>query len=409
MDKAARTAPMADQRSENGSSGRPARDSELPGPAEARAAWRRQGHEGMARMGTLLPGVALAAGLGAVATILSGWIGIDLLGYEKSPISAILLTILLGLMVRNTIGLPEVYDPGLRLCVTRLLRLGVALLGVRLSLVQAGATGLIALPMVLVTIAAALLLVGGLNRLLGLPRRLGSLIAVGTSICGITAIVAIAPVIGADDDETSYAVATIAVFGMVALFAYPFLAHLVFGNAYYAGLFLGTAIHDTSQVAGAALTYQQQFNAPAALDTAVVTKLVRNLCMVGVIPLMGMLYRRRPQAGSEIGSQRMRFTEMVPIFILGFLAMTAIRTIGDVGPRPFGFLEPSTWEQAIGLFQQAAELALLLAMAGVGLGTSLRRLRLLGLRPLSVGLSAAVCVGFVSFLLIRLLVALSVV
>lgn len=370
---------------------------------------RRSLHVGLVWLATLLPGLALAAGLAVIATVLSDWIGVDLLGYDTSPISAILLTVLLGLVMRNTIGLPDVCEPGVRVCVKRILRIGVALLGIRLSLVQAGVTGLIALPVVLVCIAVALLLVSGLNRLLGLPRRLGTLIAVGTSICGITAIVATAPVIDAGEDETSYAVATIALFGMVALFVYPFLAHLIFGNSYQAGLFLGTAIHDTSQVAGAGLTYQQQFNAPEALETAVVTKLVRNLCMIGVIPLMGVLYHRRPDAASQTDSGPMRFTDMVPLFILGFLAMTALRTIGDLGDRPFGILDPAAWDWAVALFQQLAELALLLAMAGVGLGTSLRRLRVLGLRPLSVGLAAAVSVGLVSFLLIRLLVTLSII
>src|SRR5690606_30102445 len=163
------------------------------------------------------------------------------------------------------------------------------------------------------------------TRLLGLPRRLGTLIAVGTSICGITAIVATAPVIDADEDETSYAVATIALFGMVALFAYPFLAHALFGDASAAGMFLGTAIHDTPRAAGAGPAYEQQCGSRAALATAVVTKLARNLCMIGVIPLMGMLYQRRGGADSEAGNAPFAFGRLVPVFILGFLAMTVLR------------------------------------------------------------------------------------
>jgi uncharacterized integral membrane protein (TIGR00698 family) len=384
-------------------------------PASGTGARRRvlgeqsAGHELLASLGKVLPGLALAAGLGAAATVVADWVGVGWLGYEKTPVSPILLTVLLGLVIRNTVGLPGVYDPGLRVCVCQLLRLGVALLGIRLSLVSAGMTGLIALPVVVVCIATALLVISGLTRLLGLPRRLGTLIAVGTSICGITAIVATSPVIDADEDETSYAVATIALFGMITLFAYPFLAHLVFGDATQAGMFLGTAIHDTSQVAGAGLTYEQQFGSPRALDTAVVTKLVRNLCMIGVIPLMGVLYHRRGGDGSKDSGAPFTLRRLVPLFIVGFLAMTALRTIGDLGERPFGLLSRESWAWMVNGFQQVAELALLLAMAAVGLGTSLRRLRALGMRPLSVGLAAAVCVGLVSYALIRLLVALHVV
>lgn len=357
-----------------------------------------------ARRSSLLPGLALAAGLGMAATLLSRWLGVDLLGYAQSPLSPILLTVLLGLLVRNTVGLPDVFEPGLELAVRRLLRIGVALLGVRLSLAAAGTTGLIALPIVIVCIVSALLLVAGLARLLRLPPRLGALIAVGTSICGISAIVAISPVIAADDDETGYAVGTIALFGMVSLFVYPFLAHLLFEDPRHAGIFLGSSIHDTSQVAGAGLAYQMQFGAPQALDAAVVTKLVRNLCMVAVIPLMAVLHHRR--SGGDSASKAPRGG--VPLFVLGFLAMAALRSLGDVGPRPFGVLEPSQWARVIALAQSAAEILLLLAMAAVGLGTSLRRLSALGLRPLTAGLAAAIAVGGVSVLLIRLFVAASI-
>lgn len=376
---------------------------EVPPHGDAPHTWRHFSHQGMEQLGILLPGLVLAGALGALATVLAQWIGTGLLGYEKSPVSAVLLTVLLGLFVRNVVGLPEIYDPGIRISLKQILRIGVALLGIRLSLTQAGVQGLIALPVVLGTILAALLLMTALTRLLGLPRRLGSLIAVGTSICGITAIVATAPVIGADEDETSYAVGTIAIFGMFALFAYPFLAAAVFGNAQHAGMFLGTAIHDTSQVAGAALAYEHHFGAPDALNMAVVTKLVRNLCMIAVIPLMAVLYHRSANEGAAVAAERRRFRDMVPLFIVGFMAMTALRTAGDVGDRPFGILDPDVWATAIRTTQEVAEVALLLAMASVGLATSLRRLRSLGLRPLGAGLSAALCVGLVGFLLIRLI------
>jgi phosphoglycerate dehydrogenase-like enzyme/uncharacterized membrane protein YadS len=288
-----------------------------------------------------------------------------------------------------------------------------------------GATGLVALPVAVVCIGVALVVVGGLTRALGLPPKLGTLTAVGTSICGVTAIVAAAPVIEAADDETSYAVATIALFGTLALFTYPFLAHLLFADPRQAGLFLGTAIHDTSQVAGAGLTYQQQFRAPAALDAAVVTKLVRNLCMVGVIPLVRALHRRRaptrapdgaPNESGRAAAERAapkaiaaRVNDLVPLFILGFVAAAALRTVGDLGGRPFGVVDPAGWRSGLALAQRLAEVALLLAMAAVGLGTGLQKLRELGLRPLAVGFAAAACVGTVSAVLIRVLDALAVV
>lgn len=351
-----------------------------------------------------IPGLALAAVIAAAGAILASWIGVDMLGFDRTPVSPVLIAVLLGVIVRNGVGVPDLAAPGLRLAATTVLRVGVALLGIRLSLAAAGATGLVALPLVLVTIPVALLMVTRLTRLLGLPRRLGVLIAAGTAICGITAIVATAPAIGADEDETSYAVATIALFGMLALLVYPFLAHAIFDDPHAAGLFLGAAIHDTSQVAGAGLAYAQQFAAPVALESATVTKLIRNLFLAAVVPLLGIAYRRRGDAGgAPADGGGARRPPVVPLFVVGFVAMTALRTVGDLGARPFGLVEPGAWEVAVSALERGSELALLLAMAAVGLNTDLGRVRRLGLRPMAVGMAAAATVGVVSWAMIGVL------
>jgi uncharacterized integral membrane protein (TIGR00698 family) len=365
-------------------------------------AWRSRGYELFEMAGTLLPGLGLAGALAVLGTALAGWMGGALFGLERSPVSPILLAILTGLLIRNGLGLPAVYEAGLQLCLKRLLRLGVALLGVRLSLGAIGAIGLAALPIVVVCILSALLAVRIVGRALGVPPRLGTLIAVGTAICGNSAIVATSPLIGADEDETSYAVGCITVFGLLALVVYPFLSHALFaGDAGAAGLFLGTAIHDTAQVAGAGLLYVQQYGAQAALDTATVTKLLRNALMIAVIPAMGLLHRRSaPAHGAGRG---VRIGQAVPLFVLGFVALAALRTIGDLGERPFGVLAPEVWQGWIASLSSVSEWCLTVAMASVGLGTNLRRLRELGLRPLGVGLAAAALVGGVSFALVTAL------
>jgi uncharacterized integral membrane protein (TIGR00698 family) len=279
----------------------------------------------------------------------------------------------------------------------------VALLGVRLSLVAVGTIGLLALPIVVACIATALVLVSWVNRALGLPRRLGTLVAVGTAICGNSAIVATGPVIGADEEEISYAVGCITVFGLLALIGYPFLAFVLFGgDPQLSGFFLGTAIHDTAQVVGAGLLYLQQFDAAEALDTATVTKLVRNLFMVAVIPLMALLYHG--SSDERESGKRPKLSQMVPLFVLGFVAMALVRTLGDLGDAPFGGLvAQSTWQSGIAAITALSAWCLTVAMAAVGLGTHLKRLRTLGLKPLGVGLAAALTVGAVSATLIWLL------
>lgn len=375
---------------------------ETPAERAQRGSLQNQVHQVFGWVGALCPGLMLAAALAFVGVNGAQWIGTTVLGFAESPISSILVALGLGLLIRNAIGLPAVYESGLKFCLRHVLRLGIMLLGLRLSLAMVGKIGLVGLPIVLGCIATALLLVTWITRALGLSLRLGSLIAVGTSICGVSAIVATGPAIDAEDDEVSYAVACVTLFGMTALFIYPFLAHWLFaGQPRLAGLFLGTAIHDTAQVAGAGLMYQQQYGAPEALNAATVIKLVRNLCMAGVIPLMAVLYHRRTQ--SQLRSTRPKWHQAIPLFVLGFLALAAVRSLGDLGNRPFGVLTSSAWSRFLADANVVATWCLTIAMAGVGLGTGLAKLKGLGWKPFCVGLTAALLVGGASFGLIRLL------
>jgi uncharacterized integral membrane protein (TIGR00698 family) len=233
---------------------------------------------------------------------------------------------------------------------------------------------------------------------------LGTLIAVGTSICGVSAIVATAPIIDADEDETAYAVACITLFGLLALMVYPFVAHEIFPTPVQAGTFLGTAIHDTSQVAGAGLAYAQQYKADAAMKSAITIKLVRNLSMSVLIPLMAILYRRGERKGSTKASSAQKWSQVVPLFVVAFVVMACIRSLGDSGDgKAFGIIPRDQWKLLDGNAKFYASWLLATALGAVGLGTGLARLKGLGLKPFSVGFAAAVSVGVVSVALIKLL------
>jgi uncharacterized integral membrane protein (TIGR00698 family) len=347
-----------------------------------------------------LPGLLLALVLALLGKFLADGLA-PLLGMQKGAISGIMMAILLGILVSNLLRLPAALEPGIAFSLKRVLRIGIVLLGIRLSLVEAGAIGLKSLPVIIGTVTTALLLVTYLSRRLGLTERLGSLIAVGTSICGATAIVATAPIIKARQDEVSYSVACITLFGVAAMLAYPFAAHWLFAaDSFKAGLFLGTAVHETAQVAGSGLVYQQNFADPSALDVATVTKLVRNLGMLVVIPIMAVIFHRRT---AEEGAAPPPWYTMVPLFVLGFAAMSGLRTWGDMGDRPFGVLDPAQWKAIVGWVKVGAEYCLAIAMAAVGLGTSIAGLRTIGLKPLALGLFSAVVVGAASALLISVL------
>ena len=373
-------------------------------PAEGaeRSGARARGYAWLEHAARLAPGLALALAIAALASGAKPWLSARGLGPQNAPLSPILLAILAGLAIRNTVGLPPAYEAGVRFAVGRILRVGVALLGLHLSLGTLAGFGLVALPVVVACILAALLLAAWMTHAFGLPRRLGILVAVGTAICGNSAIAATAPVIGADEDETSYAVGTITLFGLLALFVHPFVAHALFGgDARLAGLFLGTAIHDTAQVAGAGLLYAQHYGAPVGLDTATLTKLVRNLFMLAVIPLAALLHGGAEARRSAAGRPPLR--QLLPLFVVGFAALALVRTLGDLAANdPIAILDAGAWSAAIGLASATSTGCLVVAMAGVGLSTRLGRLRSLGLGPLAAGLATALTVALVSAALVHL-------
>jgi len=348
----------------------------------------------------LLPGLFLALILALSGQNLSEFIGITLMGLPKSPVSPIMMAVLLGILIRNTIGLPESFKAGVKFGLVRVLRAGIVLLGIRLSLGQVGEIGLQSLPVIGVCVVAALIIVTYFGHRLGVSGRLGTLIAVGTSICGATAIVATAPAIGAQDDEVAYAVACIALFGILAMLVYPFAAHWIFaGDPFASGLFLGTAVHDTSQVVGAGLVYQQYYSDPQTLDVATVTKLVRNLGMLIVIPVMSIAYHRQQ---AESGSAMLqKWWAMIPLFVIGFACMSLLRTIGDAGEPGLGMLQPEHWHTFVTYTKKTAEFCLAVAMASVGLGTRISDLKNIGIKPLAIGLFSALLVGTVSISLIK--------
>ncbi len=356
----------------------------------------------------LLPGL-LATGLLAWLSIwLSKYIGVTLMDFEKTPISAVMMAILLGLIINNVVPLPALLRPGFKFAMKKVLRLGIILLGIRLSIFDVFKLGALGVPIVLLCICAALFFTTRLTKWLNLPKCLGTLIAVGTSICGVSAIVATGPAIDAKDEEVAYAVAVITIFGILATLVYPYAAHLIFaGDPVKAGLFLGTSIHDTSQVTGSALVFSDVFSLPRALNVATVTKLVRNVFMAAVIPLMALYYARETAGQTKSAGKKTSIAKLLPLFIVGFLVCAVLRSIGDAGinagGNAFGLWDSAAWKGIYSFIKNWAVNLMVVALAGVGLSTSLRILKGLGIKPFIVGLGAALTVGVVSFAAISLL------
>jgi len=348
------------------------------------------------------PGFALAVALATVARILAQALAHGVGGLPKFPLSPVMCAVLLGMLWRNSVGVPSWATRGLQWTMHRLLRVGIALVGLRLTLAGATAIALTALPVALCCLTLALLVGAGLARALAVPRRLGLLLAIGTAVCGCTAVVAVSPVIRARHAETAFAVTCVVLFGCIAMLCYPWIAgHFLAASPLHAGIFLGTAIHDTSQVIGAALIYSQQAAAPAALAAASVAKLLRNLSIAVIVPAAAWWAQRHeegvsdapaPDAAPAAGRER---PPLVPLFVLAFIGFIVVRTAGDA---LFG-TAASLWPALINTGYTASDLFLTCGMTAVGLSVSFTDMWRIGWRPLAAGFVVATLVGSCSLLL----------
>ena len=324
---------------------------------------------------------------------------------EKSPISGIPVAIILGLAVNNILTLPKSIRPGTSFATTTVLRAGIVCVGAKLSMLELFSAGLVGIPVVLLCVGTGLSFVRWFGNYLGLPPRMSSLIAAGTSICGVTAITAVAPAIKAKPQEVSYAVANVVAFGTIGLISYPYIAHTIFEHSSHIGMFLGLAIHDTSQVIGSALTYDQVYNDEVVLKTATITKLTRNVLLAGVIPALAYSHASINDSTETPKFSFQLVQKYIPSFVLGFIGMSCIRSAGDYSllsyGNAFGIFDASDWKQTVTFTGNTLGGHYLLgtAMAGVGLNTSMSVLREgnLGLKPFIVGSAGCAVVGLTAF------------
>ncbi len=344
-------------------------------------------------------GLHLVLGVAIAARFLHGLISDPTL---NKSISEILLAVLLGLYLRNWIKIDERSKAGIKFSIQRVLRFGIILLGLRLSLQDVAATGVTALILVTICITIALILAYFAGRIFKVPPRLAALIGVGTAICGNTAIVATAPVLGADDEEVSFAVATITLFGLIAVLFYPIIGHLIGLSDRSFGLWAGTAVNDTSQVVAVGAIFSS-----AALNVATIVKLTRNTLMAPLIVLFGLFYTRglnNKLDAKAAEASHLDWGKLIPGFVIGFLLMSLVRTAGvALGVLPQDVAHPGNLQFAASFLSACDELSkffILMALAGVGLNTDLTSLRRIGLKPLIVGTCVAGVLAIVSLSLI---------
>ena len=343
----------------------------------------------------VVPGIILAFVLYSLSQGFNNIIGIELLEYNKSPISTAMIAILLGIFFGNFFKIRDTFQKGLDFTRDYLLKLGIICLGIQLKPFEFLDFGKIAIPLILICIISVLVVIKLLIKKLKIPTRMAYLISIGSTVCGTTAIMATAPVIRANKSEVSYAIANITLFGIFSMLLYPYFANFYFqGNSLFAGLFLGTAIHETSQVAAAGLIYDQQFNSPETLNIATVTKLIRNTSLIIMIPLFAFLYNR-----GYTNEKNYSILNIFPYFVLGFVGMIILRNVGD---QIFLVDNTSNWNEMVNFIKTLSKIFLTMAMAAIGLSTNLKDIKNMGHKPFVVGFVSMLTVGIVSILTIEI-------
>mgnify|MGYP001171781648 FL=1 len=371
----------------------------------------------VSEVGTIVPGLVLTTILLGLSLFLGQILEFKIIDGFDINIPAVILALLLGIILGNVFTVPNSVRPGIKFSQGALLRLGIVLIGIKLAIGDVFKLGLMGLPIIIGCIGTALLVTYFLSNKLNQPRRLGSLIAVGTSICGISAILATSTAIEATEEETAYAIAVVTLFGLVAVLIYPILGHLLFGgDPTKVGLWLGTSIQDTSQVVGAALIYSQVWNSPMTIDIASLTKVIRNVFMVIIIPIVAIVYSGGLERTSEIGLKGhlrlckigQNYFQYFPKFIIGFLILSMVRTIGDweigKGGTAYWVIDQVEWVQMISSVEMISNGLFIVALAGVGLSTKLQKIRDLGPQSFLIGFITVVAVGLISFFAINLTV-----
>jgi uncharacterized integral membrane protein (TIGR00698 family) len=346
----------------------------------------------------LIPGILLLVAIGYLGKLTEQSIS----AYGKAHalalpnIEYVLWAILFGLVVANTVGVPKIFRAGVA-TYEFWLKAGIILLGARFILGDVLKLGGISLGLVFVAFAFSLTFMTWLGRTFNLGPQLTTLLAVGSSVCGVSAIIATQGAIDADEEDSSTAIAAILALGALSLFTFPLIGHALHMSDHAYGLWAGLAVDNTAEATAAGALYSD-----AAGKYAVLAKTCRN-ALIGFVVLAYAIQWVRKGLASRAATKQVEnkaafLWQKFPKFVLGFLAISLLATLGaSANPTiaALGFTKPQLL--ALG---NLSRWAFLLTFAGVGLRTNLKDLFKQGARPFIVGAVGEVAIAAITLLLV---------
>ncbi|TPL83256.1 YeiH family protein [Mesorhizobium sp. B2-3-14] len=330
-----------------------------------------QGRKRLDSLGNgVIPGIVLVAMITAVAFSARNVSGFALF-------SPMILAVVAGMIYSNVLGTPVHAKAGIAFSQKRLLRFAIVLLGFQLTLGQVVSIGAGGVGIVALTLGATFVFTITLGRLIGVDAKLTQLIAAGTSICGASAIVATNIVTDARDEDVTYAVASITLFGTIAMLGFPLLAPLLGLDQHAFGLWAGASIHEVAQVIGAGFQ-----NGTQSGEIATVAKLTRVAMLAPMVIVLGLMARRKSDDQSAARPP-------MPWFVAAFVAIVAMNSLVAI---------PAEVKQAVVL---ATTIMLTMGLAAMGLQADISQLRSRGLRPLALAFCAFLFIGGFSLMLVK--------
>ena len=323
------------------------------------------------------------------------------------PISIAALALAFGIIVGNCLPSTINFKSGTNIIISRILPIGIILLGARLDFYNLIRVGLSALMAALLTIGIVIALTHLMARVMGVDDKLGLLIGTGTAICGTSAILVAAPIIEAEEEDVSCATAYINLFGVTTMVAFPILAALFEMESQIFGVWCGLSIHATPQVIAAGFAHYS--DGQSAGEIATIVKLMRVSLLGPSVFVLGVLYAiRRRKHEVFVKHQKLNYLTIIPTFVLFFVGMALLRTLGFFPEITLHMSDQFILGQhnytidLAGMIGETSQWLIAGALAGVGLNTELRTLRAVGLKPFFLGLTSTILIGVVGLLLAKL-------
>ena len=317
----------------------------------------------------------------------------QMMGVAVIPVS--LLCLIIGLIIGNLVSLPSSWVRGTNYVKKNILQIAVVFLGLKISLTQVFEVGLSSLALIMSVFLLVFILGVILQRIFFKEKDLITLIGIGTAICGVTAIMASSSILKSKEQDVAIAVLIVVLWGSIGVFTYPFFVEWFFSSEISKGLFLGVGIHDTSQVLAASLIHFDINGNSIVLETATLTKLIRNLFLALLIPYLAIKVQSNSLGQTGLLKQ---ISNNVPLFVYGFIFFIFIRTIGDQI-----LVSSSIWDQILAWNHQLVSALFGFALIALGLSIKIKELKDLSSSSIVIGLIFSLGILLVGIVMVPIL------